>query len=148
MFNTNFIRKLNNDVLNAIFDTQIADLIERRRVQDAELFKECFCRATPKDGTVADNIINFSDYAAEAFREYHSLRAAQNADTGVEGCTEVTPSALYTVYMVSDGGVRQLLQSGFETEEDAEAFIDENNGCYVDENGFEWRLEVESTDAE
>lgn len=154
MFNTNFIRKLDVNTLNAIFNVQLEDLIERRHVQDPELFKECFSRATPEDGAVADDIINFSDYAGIAFDEYHRMRAAQNTDAeddtdDADSKDECEP-AMYNVVMVSEGGMIRHFRGGFKSKKDAEKFIDERYGHFIDENGFEWQLEIddEDTDAE
>ncbi len=76
MFNTNFIKKLDNQTLSTIHVAQIADLVERRGIRDAKLFDDCFTRVTPEDGTLADDVINFREYAAAALMEYHKIRAA------------------------------------------------------------------------
>lgn len=54
---------------------------------------------------------------------------------------EVTP--LWKVVMVSDGGTKHDYSVGFETEADAEAFAEAANWRFIDENQFEWGLEVE-----
>lgn len=45
--------------------------------------------------------------------------------------------------MVSGGGVKQDLSCGFETEAEAMAFAEREGWCFIDENQFEWQLEVE-----
>lgn len=49
---------------------------------------------------------------------------------------------MYNVY-ISTGffGVEHLLAS-FNTEEEAVTFCNENNWEYIDENGFQWHLEI------
>lgn len=59
---------------------------------------------------------------------------------------EPTPS--WNVVMVSEGGTKRTLSSGFETEEEAEKFAESEDWRYVDENEFEWRLEVEEVSPE
>lgn len=48
----------------------------------------------------------------------------------------------WKVVMVSAGGVKHDLSGGFKTEAEAEAFAESEGWRYVDENGFEWGLEV------
>lgn len=54
---------------------------------------------------------------------------------------EVTP--LWKAVMVSDGGTKHDYSVGFETEADAEAFAEAANWRFIDENQFEWGLEIE-----
>lgn len=49
---------------------------------------------------------------------------------------------IYTVIIVSGGGVRHELTS-FETEKEAEKFCDEYEWRWIDENGFEWYLDID-----
>lgn len=53
------------------------------------------------------------------------------------------PQKLWKVVMVSEGGTKHDLEGGFETEADAIAAAEKSSWRYVDENQFEWRLEVE-----
>lgn len=55
--------------------------------------------------------------------------------------TEVTPA--WKVVIVSDGGTKHDYSLGFKTEADAEAFAEDSDWHFIDENQFEWRLEVE-----
>ena len=54
---------------------------------------------------------------------------------------ELTPS--WKVVMVSEGGTKHDFSSGFKTEAEAKHFAEAENWRYLDENRFEWRLEVE-----
>ena len=49
----------------------------------------------------------------------------------------------WKVVMVSEGGTKHDLSAGFPTEEDARRFAESESWHHVDENQFEWRLEVE-----
>ena len=49
----------------------------------------------------------------------------------------------WSVVMVSEGGTKRVLISGFKTKAEAEKFAESESWCYVDENEFEWYLEVE-----
>lgn len=53
----------------------------------------------------------------------------------------------YVVVMESGGGTRQELAT-FPTAEEAEQFIDDNNGVWRDENDFEWGLSLDTRDME
>lgn len=97
MLNTNFIKRLPDDVLNTIADAQMADLIERRNIQDEQLFKDCFRRAFDKmfdpDGTepcvIGKIVENFTDVAGQAFIEYHDTRAKQKEDAEAQAQADV-----------------------------------------------------------
>jgi antirestriction protein ArdC len=58
------------------------------------------------------------------------------------------PAPSWNVVMVSEGGTKCALSSGFKTEEEAEKFAESENWRYVDENEFEWHLEVEEATPE
>ena len=49
---------------------------------------------------------------------------------------------MYKVIMVSPSGTERDFQGGFNSGNEASEFAKESNYRYVDENGFEWRLEV------
>ena len=49
----------------------------------------------------------------------------------------------WKVVMVSDGGTKRDYSQGFATEAEAEQFAADADWRFVDENQFEWRLEVE-----
>ena len=66
----------------------------------------------------------------------HSLLHSRSKEAN-----EVTPS--WKVVMVSEGGTKHDFSSGFKTEAEAKHFAEAENGRYLDENRFEWRLEVE-----
>ena len=66
----------------------------------------------------------------------HSLLHSRSKEAN-----EVTPS--WKVVMVSEGGTKHDFSTGFKTEAEAEHFAEAENWRYLDENRFEWRLEVE-----
>ena len=66
----------------------------------------------------------------------HSLLHSHSKETN-----ELTPS--WKVVMVSEGGTKRDFSSGFKTEAEAKHFAEAENWRYLDENRFEWRLEVE-----
>lgn len=49
----------------------------------------------------------------------------------------------WKVVMVSEGGTKHDFSSGYPTEEEAQKFAESENWHYIDENQFEWYLEVE-----
>ena len=53
------------------------------------------------------------------------------------------PVSGWKVVMVSEGGTKHDFSTGFQTEVEAERFAESENWRYLDENQFEWRLEVE-----
>lgn len=53
------------------------------------------------------------------------------------------PQPEWNVVMVSEGGTRRILSSGYETENDATIFAENEGWHYLDENQFDWALEVE-----
>ena len=65
----------------------------------------------------------------------HSLLHSRSKEAN-----EVTPS--WKVVMVSEGGTKHDFSSGFKTEAEAKYFAEAENWHYLDENRFEWRLEV------
>lgn len=61
--------------------------------------------------------------------------------------TSEEPKPEWNVVMVSEGGTRRTLSSGFETENDAITFAENEGWHYLDENQFDWTLEVEKAPA-
>ena len=57
------------------------------------------------------------------------------------------PEPTWKVVMVSDGGTKRDFSQGFATEAEAEQFAAGADWRFVDENQFEWRLEVEEDHA-
>ena len=53
------------------------------------------------------------------------------------------PKQEWRIVMVSEGGTKHHFMGGYKSEEDANAAAESYNWRYVDENRFEWRLEVE-----
>ena len=66
----------------------------------------------------------------------HSLLHSRSKEAN-----EVTPS--WKVVMVSEGGTKHDFSFGFKTEAEAKHFAEAENWNHLDENQFEWRLEVE-----
>lgn len=58
------------------------------------------------------------------------------------------PNPNWKVVMVSEGGTKHDLSAGFENEAEATAFAESEGWRHVDENQFEWRLEVEEVTPE
>lgn len=49
----------------------------------------------------------------------------------------------WKIVMISDGGVKCDFLPGFASETEANEAAEREGWCFVDENQFEWRLEVE-----
>ena len=77
--------------------------------------------------------------------EVQTVSAAvhETAHSKLHDPKRVEPESAWKVVMVSDGGTRKDYSQGFATEAEAEQFAADADWRYVDENQFEWRLEVE-----
>ena len=53
------------------------------------------------------------------------------------------PEPSWKIVMISDGGTKRVFLSGFASEAEANAAAEHEGWRFVDENRFEWRLEVE-----
>ena len=124
-------------------------------VQNYEVFMEAVKRSAPvpvfmEDLTCMDGYYNDENrriavrtgmsevqtVCAAIHEIAHSLLHSHSKETN-----EVTPS--WKVVMVSEGGTKHDFSSGFKTEAEANHFAEAENWRYLDENRFEWRLEVE-----
>ena len=124
-------------------------------VQNYEVFMEAVMRSAPvpvfmEDLTGMDGYYNDENrriavrtgmsevqtVCAAIHEIAHSLLHSHSKETN-----EVTPS--WKVVMVSEGGTKHDFSSGFKTEAEANHFAEAENWRYLDENRFEWRLEVE-----
>ncbi len=70
--------------------------------------------------------------------EIHEIAHAK-----LHGTDRPEPEPAWKVVMVSDGGVKQDYRSGFKSEAEATAAAEEAGWRHIDENQFEWQLEVE-----
>ena len=123
-------------------------------VQNYEVFMEALRRSAPvpiEFEQMAANTDGYfsSDQQRIALRpgmsEVQTVSAAihEIAHSKLHDPKRVEPEPAWKVVMVSDGGTRKDYSQGFATEAEAEQFAADADWRYVDENQFEWRLEVE-----
>ena len=81
----------------------------------------------------------------EGMSEIQTIKTAihEIAHAKLHGTDRPEPEPAWKVVMVSDGGVKQDYRSGFKSEAEATAAAEEAGWRYIDENQFEWQLEVE-----
>ena len=81
----------------------------------------------------------------EGMSEVQTVSAAVHeiAHSKLHDPKRAEPEPAWKVVMVSDGGTKRDYSQGFATEEEAEQFAADADWQFVDENQFEWRLEVE-----
>lgn len=81
----------------------------------------------------------------EGMSEIQTIKTAihEIAHAKLHGNDKPEPEPAWKVIMVSDGGTKQDYLCDFKTEAEAIAAAEEAGWCHVDENQFEWRLEVE-----
>ena len=123
-------------------------------VQNYEVFMEALRRSAPvpiEFEPMAANTDGYfsSDQQRIALRpgmsEVQTVSAAihEIAHSKLHDPKPAEPEPAWKVVMVSDGGTRKDYSQGFATEAEAEQFAADADWRYVDENQFEWRLEVE-----
>ena len=123
-------------------------------VQNYEVFMEALRRSAPvpiEFEPMAANTDGYfsSDQQRIALRpgmsEVQTVSAAihEIAHSKLHDPKRAEPEPAWKVVMVSDGGTRKDYSQGFATEAEAEQFAADADWRYVDENQFEWRLEVE-----
>ena len=123
-------------------------------VQNYEVFLEALRRSAPvpiEFEPMAANMDGYfsSDRQRIALRpgmsEVQTVSAAihEIAHSKLHDPKRAEPDPAWKVVMVSDGGTRKDYSQGFATEAEAEQFAANADWRYVDENQFEWRLEVE-----
>ena len=123
-------------------------------VQNYEVFLEALRRSAPvpiEFEPMAANMDGYfsSDRQRIALRpgmsEVQTVSAAihEIAHSKLHDPKRAEPDPAWKVVMVSDGGTRKDYSQGFATEAEAEQFAADADWRYVDENQFEWRLEVE-----
>lgn len=123
-------------------------------VQHYEIFMEALRRSSPVPmelEPMAANMDGFFDTENQRIAICTGMSEVQTISAAIHEIThaklhnpEKTETVLsWKVVMVSDGGIRHDYSQGFESEAAAEAFAADAGWRYVDENRFEWRLEVE-----
>ena len=123
-------------------------------VQNYEVFMEALRRSAPVPIEFEPMAANMDGYFSseqqriairEGMSEVQTVSAAvhETAHSKLHDPKRVEPEPAWKVVMVSDGGTRKDYSQGFATEAEAEQFAADADWRYVDENQFEWRLEVE-----
>ena len=124
-------------------------------VQNYEVFMEAVKRSAPVP-VFMENMTGMDGYYDDENRriavrtgmsEVQTVCAAihEIAHSKLHGHSKATdkPMPSWKVVMVSEGGTKHDLSSDFKTEAEAIHFAEAENWHYLDENRFEWRLEVE-----
>ena len=124
-------------------------------VQNYEAFMEAVKRSAPVP-VFMENMTGMDGYYDDENRriavrtgmsEVQTVCAAihEIAHSKLHGHSKATdePMPSWKVVMVSEGGTKHDLSSDFKTEAEAKHFAEAENWRYLDENRFEWRLEVE-----
>ena len=123
-------------------------------VQNYEIFMEALRRSAPVPLSVEPMAANMDGYFSPD-RQRIAIRAGMSVVQTVSAAVhEIAHSKLHDpkkyeaeptwkIVMVSGGGVKHDYRLDFATEAEAEQAAAENDWRYVDENQFEWRLEVE-----
>ena len=123
-------------------------------VQNYEVFMEALRRSAPVPIEFEPMAANMDGYFSsdqqriairEGMSEVQTVSAAvhETAHSKLHDPKRAEPEPTWKVVMVSDGGTKQDYSLGFATEAEAEQFAADADWRYVDENQFEWRLEVE-----
>lgn len=81
----------------------------------------------------------------ENMSEIQTVKTAihEIAHAKLHGENQPEPEPAWKVVMVRDGGTKRDLSSDFKSEAEAISAAEEADWHFVDENGFEWQLEVE-----
>lgn len=81
----------------------------------------------------------------ENMSEIQTVKTAihEIAHAKLHGENKPEPEPTWKVVMVSDGGTKRDFSSGFKSEAEAISAAEEADWHFIDENRFEWRLEVE-----
>ncbi|MSS90739.1 DUF4316 domain-containing protein [Eisenbergiella tayi] len=119
-----------------------------------EAFLEALRRSTPvpiEFETMAENMDGYfsSEQQRIAIREgmseVQTVSAAvhETAHSKLHDPKKYEAEPTWKIVMVSEGGIKQDFRLDFATEAEAEQVAAEEDWRYVDENQFEWRLEVE-----
>lgn len=81
----------------------------------------------------------------EGMSEIQTIKTAihEIAHAKLHSIDRPEPGPTWKIVMISDGGTKQDFLSGFASEAEANAAAEHEGWLFVDENRFEWRLEVE-----
>ena len=123
-------------------------------VQNYEAFMEALRRSAPVPLFVEPMAENMDGYFSpdrqriairEGMSEVQTVSAAVHeiAHSKLHDPKKYEAEPTWKIVMVSGGGVKHDYRLDFATEAEAEQAAAENDWRYVDENQFEWRLEVE-----
>ena len=123
-------------------------------VQNYEVFMEALRRSAPVPLSVEPMAANMDGYFSpdqqriairEGMSEVQTVSAAVHeiAHSKLHDPKKYEAEPTWKIVMVSGGGVKHDYRLDFATEAEAEQAAAEDDWRYVDENQFEWRLEVE-----
>ena len=123
-------------------------------VQNYEIFMEALRRSAPVPLSVEPMATNMDGYFSpdrqsiairEGMSEVQTVSAAVHeiAHSKLHDPKKYEAEPTWKIVMVSGGGVKHDYRLDFATEAEAEQAAAEDDWRYVDENQFEWRLEVE-----
>ena len=123
-------------------------------VQNYEVFMEALRRSAPVPLSVEPMAANMDGYFSpdqqriairEGMSEVQTVSAAVHeiAHSKLHDPKKYEAEPTWKIVMVSGGGVKHDYRLDFATEAEAELAAAEDDWRYVDENQFEWRLEVE-----
>ena len=123
-------------------------------VQNYEVFMEALRRSAPVPIEFEPMDANMDGYFSsdqqriairEGMSEVQTVSAAvhETAHSKLHDPKRAEPEPAWKVVMVSDGGTKRDFSQSFATEAEAEQFAADADWRFVDENQFEWRLEVE-----
>ena len=123
-------------------------------VQNYEVFMEALRRSAPVPIEFEPMNANMDGYFSsdqqriairEGMSEVQTVSAAvhETAHSKLHDPKRAEPEPTWKVVMVSDGGTKRDYSQGVATEAEAEQFAADADWRFVDENQFEWRLEVE-----
>ena len=123
-------------------------------VQNYDVFMEALRQSAPVPIEFEPMDANMDGYFSsdqqriairEGMSEVQTVSAAvhETAHSKLHDPKRAEPEPTWKVVMVSDGGTKRDFSQGFATEAEAEQFAADADWRFVDENQFEWRLEVE-----
>lgn len=123
-------------------------------VQQYEIFMEALRRSSPVPmeikpiGRDSDGFFSLTDQSITiraGMSEVQTVCAAihEIAHSKLHNYDKAEDMSPWKIVMVSDGGTKRDYSVGFQTEGDAEAAAAAAGWRYVDENRFEWRLDIE-----
>ena len=123
-------------------------------VQNYEIFMEALRRSAPVPLSVEPMATNMDGYFSpdrqsiairEGMSEVQTVSAAVHeiAHSKLHDPKKYEAEPTWKIVVVSGGGVKHDYRLDFATEAEAEQAAAEDDWRYVDENQFEWRLEVE-----